>query len=732
MKGSTGINMLNIGTENTTGPVKVEVELPEGLTFLGAETVYPLFPDQWDCTADVTGRSIECENTQEAKRKLYLPHLVVKFDVDPSASGTLTSSATISGGGAAEPFTAEESALVSDDPAGFGIVPGSFRAEFYEPDGTTVVRQAGSHPYQAKFSFDFNTIPYVSPYFGPLGYIPDETVRNLGVDLPTGFIGNPAAVGECTAAQLSAGECPRGSQVGRIELTLFPLVMAPGQTFAQLAVPVYNMKQPKGVITDLGFSLSGNPTHIRARLDPSDYSVETTVSSINESLPVYDQTLTVWGVPADPRHDWERCSVAPFGVEMIDANATAPCKTDLPRKAFLTVPSRCDDATHQSTLKRMDSWQHVGVFEPEEKFPSAAGFQPIECERQRFEPSVEVHPVNKAANSPTGLDVNIVVPPNENPDGLDTANVKKTVVTFPKGMTVSPSFADGLSSCSPEQVGLGTNDPARCPDSSRIGTVDLRTHILNKPLTGSMFLAKQSDNPFGALVAMYVVVEDTENRGIIVKVPGKIDLDQGTGQIVNTFDNLPQFPVSNLELHFRSGPRAPLINPPTCGVHKIGVEIASYADPTHPSDVSDTYEVDQGPLGSPCPSSAGSRPFDPKMTAGTVIPNAGSFSPFTFRMTRTDADQELSQIETTLPPGLLAKIKGISRCPDAAIAAISPALGAGRAEQGATKVPGLELHRHGLRGSRRRSDPQLFPRQGLPRRPLQRRAAEPGGRRSPG
>jgi hypothetical protein len=56
------------------------------------------------------------------------------------------------------------------------------------------------------------------------------------------------------------------------------------------------------------------------------------------------------------------------------------------------------------------------------------------------------------------------------------------------------------------------------------------------------------------------------------------------------------------------------------------------------------------------------------MEAGTVSPAAGSYSPFVFRLTRSDDDQEFSQVGVKLPSGLAAKLAGISVCPDAAIA----------------------------------------------------------------
>jgi len=195
-----------------------------------------------------------------------------------------------------------------------------------------------------------------------------------------------------------------------------------------------------------------------------------------------------------------------------------------------------------------------------------------------------------------------------------------------------------------------------------------------------MYLAAQGDNPFGSTFALLLVLEDTEERGALIKIPGRSDVDAQTGQITTVFDDTPQFPFDDLTLKFRSGPRAPLVNPPSCGTQTIGVEVASYAQPQNPVDVSNTYEVTEGPNGTPCPPDSSRRPFSPRFSGGTLNPVAGSYSPFLFRMTRGDEEQELSQVSAVLPPGLVAKIAGIPFCPDQAIGSISTAEGAGANE----------------------------------------------------
>jgi hypothetical protein len=673
------IELFNVGDVDSSGPVSVTVDLPAGITFDYARVDVRNPSASWQCPALPGDQTVTCTFERFAEQETVRSHLrlaglTVGVDIAPSASGVLTTAVTAEGGGG-EPVTEVEPTPIDAVDAGWGLVPHSFVADFFEEDGLTPVRQAGEHPDLATFEFDLNTVPYPGLPEPNRQRKPFGDIRHVTVELPPGFVGNPTAVDECAPPQLLGGTCPPASQVGRVDLTLMPVQPGNEPSYNQLSHPVYNMNHPRGAITDLAFTVQGNPVHIKATLDPSEhYAVETTVSDVNETLPLIAQKLTLWGVPADPSHDMDHC--ANFG--FLDERTQTPCPPHAERKAFLTVPAQCEEPVAMRIFG-VDSWENTGQFAPELTYPEG-GAQYTGCELLRFNPDVALHPTGKAANTPTGLDIHVKVPQSDNPNGLGTPPIKKFEVRFPEGMSVSPSFADGLTGCSLAQMGLGTNDPAECPGSSRIGSVTLATPLLPEPLEGSMYLSNQKENPFGATFGMYLVVHDTEERGVLIKMPGRLDLDEQTGRITTSFDDLPQFPAEDLTLEFRSGPRAPLVSPPTCGKKTITVEVASWAQPDKPVDVSNSYDVSEGPNGTACPPDPEKRPFSPTMEAGSVDPNAGGFSPFVFRTTRGDQDQELSQISTALPKGLTSRIADVSECSDAALASISSEEGTARRE----------------------------------------------------
>jgi hypothetical protein len=663
----------NIGDTATASPVTLTVDLPAGLTresvLLDSGVTLVSAEKNWECPGSPGESTFTCTTNDTFNPGDDARNLILTVAVAPEAAPDVVASATVSGGGALEAPSAagcasgvgacaSEGIHVSSELAPFGVVNGSWIADFYRSDEVTPVRQAASHPELATFSFDLNSIEYGLSQSNEPQKSPSGSLRNAVVELPPGFLGAPTAVGVCTPAQLDAptaqgNECPASSEVGRVDTAT---EAGFGSTHRyDFTGYIFNMVHPKGNVTDLGFTLHGKVVHLKATLDPANnYAIRTTSPDINDTVRPYNTRVTIWGVPGDKSHDAER---GPTG---------------LPVKPFLTVPARCE-GENRMTLSGVDDWQNSGVFAPTETYSMPGQF--MGCDLPRFEPQVRVEPTGRQADSPTGLNVNIHVPQNDNPNGTATPPVKNTVVKLPEGMSFSPSFANGLNSCPLASMKLGTNDPVECSDASRIGEVTLSTPLLPNPLEGSIYLAAQYDNPFGSLFAMYLVLHDNEERGIRVKLAGKIEADPLSGQITTTFADTPQLPFEDLTLKFRSGPRAPLVNPPFCGSQTVTGEMASWAQPNNPVDISSTYDITEGANGAPCPA-GGVLAFNPGLVAGTINNAAGSYSPLGLRLMRNDGEQEITGFAATLPPGVTASLTGIPFCPDSAIALAKSKTGA--------------------------------------------------------
>src|SRR5262249_55909932 len=110
-----------------------------------------------------------------------------------------------------------------------------------------------------------------------------------------------------------------------------------------------------------------------------------------------------------------------------------------------------------------------------------------------------------------------------------------------------------------------------------------------------------------------------------------------------------------------------LITPPTCGPYTTEAEFLPWADPEEPLLVPANFQITSGVGGGPCPT-GGVPPFNPHFQAGSLNNNAGSYSPFDMRLTRGDGEQEMTRFDAVLPKGVVAKLAGVSRCPESAVA----------------------------------------------------------------
>ncbi|HEX3608746.1 MAG TPA: hypothetical protein VHU14_03625 [Solirubrobacterales bacterium] len=556
--------------------------------------------------------------------------------------------------------------------ADFGIA--SFDGQITDENGDTYT-QAGGHPFAASTTIDLNqtTDDHGNP-------TPDGSLKGVSVGLPAGFVGDPNATPtKCTAEQLQAGgdifasaNCPASSQIGTTVVQFKEL--------GPINEPVYNMIPPPGLPAQLGFKAVSAVVHLNPTVRTGgDYGLTVNVNDISQGIPIFGSSLTVWGVPADPAHDGERGSClglfGPTGEQ---------CPTDAPRRSFITNPTACTPpGVGLETTLHADSWQgesdDASFFSHLPPGPPTPGPQqgPIGCDRLAFDPSITVQPTSHAADSPTGLHVELSLPQNENPDGLAEAHLKKATVQLPAGMAVNPSAADGLAACNPAQIDLSSPNPATCPDASKVGTVEVDTPLLDHPLDGAVYLAAQNDNPFNSLLAIYIAVEDPQT-GIVVKLAGKVESDPQTGRLRTTFDDNPQLPFSDFKLDLFGGSRAQLITPPSCGSFTATADLSpwSAADPNNPTPAevaerTSAFAITSGPDGGPCPPGD----FKPSFEAATVTPLAGSYSPLVVKASRPNGSQLMRGLNLNLPPGLTGKLAGIATCPDSSLTAAAASRG---------------------------------------------------------
>ena len=657
-----------------------------------------------DCETQVVGdvSTVTCKVTDallpaKEPAKLYPGDellLEIRVSVPPTASGTLVNQVEVQGGGAA-PVIIESENPASAETASAGFQ--EYRAELTDSRGLAATG-AASHPYQftTTFAVNVNTSPPGSSYpFAPAG----GDLKDIEVSLPPGLIANPTAIGRCSIQDFNTvhgvspeqgvnytpNDCPEDSAVG---------VIATWQKEGKGGIykaPIYNLAPPKGMPAQLGFQIVGVPIYIDSRVrTASDYGVTGFLRNVTEAQRVTAARVTLWGTPWEASHD-------PLRGECAEIRGECPAKDpseEVEPRAFWRLPSTC--ANPLAITMEFSTWA-----QPPAAASATSGVpQPTDCAAPDFSPTIESRPTTSAADSPSGLHFNLHLPQMAQEDEADEfegpgeADLKDARVTLPRGLVVNPASASGRQACSPTQIGLTTplgqvppsfnEAPAACPDAAKVGNVEVNTPLLDHPLAGSVYLATQEENPFRSLLAIYIALEDPQS-GIVAKLAGKVTLDPVTGQLTTTVDEGPQVPFEDFTFDFFDGPRAPLRTPMACGAHTTTSEMVPWSSPSGPSAApADSFQVTAGPAG-PCPTGA----LDPKLSAGLANPTAGTYSPFSLRLTRADGTGEFGGLSTVAPLGLVAKLAGVPYCPEAAItqAAARKQPGTGAAEVSQSSCP---------------------------------------------
>jgi hypothetical protein len=497
--------------------------------------------------------------------------------------------------------------------------------------------QAGAHA-------DFNISFELSEEAGQ----PYARTRDPFFTLPPGLIGNPQNFPRCTVAQLgnepSQSKCPQDAQVGVSEIRLA------GGINSTVIEPIYNMVSPGGeIVARFGLFAGPYPAVVNVRVDPEDYSLIAAVEGAPSAAELISASTTIWGVPADPKHDQLRLTPEEAINFELPPGGRPSGQPEIP---FLSNPTDC-------STQRTITATAVSYALPSKPSSLTAPFPQIGgCEKLSFAPQFSATPTNPEAAAPTGLDATLRIPQDETPKGLATSTLKGAVVTLPEGMSVNSAAGAGLEACSSEQVRVGTNEDAACPDAAKIGSVEVEVPALEETLNGAVY--QRTPEP-GHLFRFWLV---TDEQGVHLKLPAEIEADKETGQLTTVFNGIaslggnPQVPFSELRLHVFGGPRAPLATPSTCGTYQTRYAFTPWSG--KPAVVGDApMQITGG-----CNKGG----FSPTLRAGTLDPTGGGFSPFSMTLTRQDGEANPQSLAVHLPQGLLAKLAGVPLCPEDQVA----------------------------------------------------------------
>src|SRR5262249_18801326 len=128
----------------------------------------------------------------------------------------------------------------------------------------------------------------------------DGDLRDLAIHLPPGFLINPTAISECSAAAFhtprtspyeasSSGEsCPNSTQLGVLSVDVADTARYFG---------LFNLVPPPGDAAALGAPPFGPPLVCATRLREADSGLDLVLEGVPQSFDLQSLKLTIWGTP---------------------------------------------------------------------------------------------------------------------------------------------------------------------------------------------------------------------------------------------------------------------------------------------------------------------------------------------------------------------------------------------------------------------------------------------------
>jgi hypothetical protein len=494
---------------------------------------------------------------------------------------------------------------------------------------------------------------------------------------PEGVFGNPNALTRCTASDFALQQCPVDSQAGLV--TVHANYEGDADNLLGTA-PIFDMVPQQEETARFSFIVPtlnipiAIPVSVRTA---GDYGLRFAVTEISQLTPLSEIEMTYWGMPASKDHDGQRFAKGspgkPAGCPGVaDTSCIAKGNSDsISVRPLIDYPTTCTEAPLTTELE-VESYQEPGRWSQAiSSYPPVTG-----CEHESFNPVLGASLTTSETDSASGLNLGFRVPQTL---GItpSPSQARAVVVDLPAGLTINPDAADGQSACAESLANFGSEAAAQCPANAKIGTVSISTPALDGPLTGSLYIGEPKP---GDQYRLFMVVD---GFGIHAKLVGSFRPDPQTGKLTAVFESLPQVPFEEFDIHLFASDRGLMATPTTCTIYQIKADFLPWNETLSDQTSQRNIGLNSGPNGTACPGET--RPFDPRLAAGTTNPVAGAFSDFHLTLDRDDGDQFLGDLNFRLPPGFTGDLRGISYCTEAGIAAA--AARSGRSELASPSCP---------------------------------------------
>jgi hypothetical protein len=198
---------------------------------------------------------------------------------------------------------------------------------------------------------------------------------------------------------------------------------------------------------------------------------------------------------------------------------------------FILMPTSCAAETFGVDASSYLDPANVGA---------SAALQATGCDTVPFGPTISAKligspPTDTAENAHPGFEATLAQAPGE-------AAQKKAVVTLPQGLGTNITAVG--NACSQAELASAGG----CPADSQVGTVDAKSPLVGN-LAGPVYLVQSPVD--GQLPQLSV---NLNGDGAAIKLTGGISFNADNTRLINTFDNIPDTPLSSFKLTITGGP----------------------------------------------------------------------------------------------------------------------------------------------------------------------------------
>lgn len=354
----------------------------------------------------------------------------------------------------------------------------------------------------------------------------NQFLSGVRVDTPPGLAARIKGVEQCSDAAAGSGACPAASRIG----TVTTRAGAGGEPF-RLSGPVYFTKGYKG-------SPFGMVAVIRAIAGP--YDLGTVVVRQSIFVDPEDASLTVVSDPLPRILEGVPIRLRDVGVA-------------LDRPGFSYNPTSCGT---KSVGGRLHSIQGTNA-------DRGAGIRIDDCARLGFAPKLGLRltgPRQLKQGKHPGLRARVTQPGSQ-------ANIASAVVKLPKSLALDPRNSRVV-------CGFEAGQRADCPKRTRIGKATAVSPVLNRKLTGPVYLVQgiRIDPATGNRIRTLPSLLAKLNGEIRINLRGVTSIERK--KLVTTFGAVPDAPIARFDMAIKGGKRGILAatgRPRICGRRQVAV-----------------------------------------------------------------------------------------------------------------------------------------------------------------